>query len=891
MSKAILPYPETEIQEFFGALYSPKPPGWLVIWTRQDKLSRWYKAGNLKEIAVKCHELSPAYDVYFGLGLQGQKQGSNQRGRADDVIAIPGLWLDIDCQGGAHSSQDLPTEDEARTLLAEFPLPPSIIVHSGGGLHAYWLFSKFWVINGEADRKQAAALVEEFQRGFIALAASHGWKLDNTSDLARVLRVPGTCNHKSGQPVPVRVLELEPARRYGYKEIHSAINDLAAKVLWREQKAAGQVTAPDEDKPAAAIILERCTFLRNCRDDADRLPEPEWYVMLTVIARTDGGPELCHELSRPYPGYSERETDAKIKHALEDTGPMTCERIKADFPGWCQDCREKVASPIVLGLQARWEPPIPFSEYDLPQFPTGILPGWLRDYVEAEARATQTPLDLAGMLSLSACAAAVAKKIVIQIRPGWVEPLNIWTVTALDPGNRKSAVFADIAYPIEEFEQVERERIAPKIEEMKNRRKILEQSLTQAQNEAAKAKGSKQEELIKGAGDITRQLAGVDIPVIPELIADDCSPEAVARLLADQGGRIAIMSPEGDIFDIMAGRYGNGGVNIGNFLKGHAGDNIRVKRINRPPEYVKNPALTMGLAVQPDVLRGLIEKPGFRGRGLLGRFLYSIPVSPVGYRNTRPPGMPPNVRDTYCRGVQALLSLPWGTDSEGRPTAHVLRLSHDAEARFNEFEAWIEPQLRPYADLGSMTDWAGKLAGTVARISGILHMAGHVGTPAPWSIPITIEAVDGAILLARDYLIPHAKAAFAEMGADADIEAARYLLDCIEKKSMDKFTKQEIWQGTKGKFQRVIQLDSALSVLIERGYLKAVSSPDRPGPGRKPAPAYLVNPFAISYNSYNPYNSQPENNSRDFRNFRELTIAPIEECGDGFVDLHSIDLS
>lgn len=892
MSVNILPHEGVKAQGFFSLLYGPKPPGWLVIWTKQDKLSRWYEADNINEIVAKCHELAPTYDVYFGLGLQEQKQGSNQRGRADDVIAIPGLWLDIDCRGGAHSSQDLPTEDEARTLLAEFPLPPSIIVHSGGGLHAYWLFSKLWVINGEADRKQAAALVEEFQRGFIALAASHGWKLDNTSDLARVLRVPGTCNHKSGQPVPVRVLELEPARRYGYKEIHSAINDLAAKVLRREQKAAGQVTAPDEDKPAAAIILERCAFLRHCRYDADRLPEPEWYAMLTVIARTDGGPELCHELSRPYPGYSERETDAKIKHALEDTGPMTCERIKADFPGWCQGCKEKVTSPAVLGITERWESPIPFNEYDLPRFPVDVLPLWLREYVLAEAEATQTPVDLAGMLTLSVAAAAVAKKVIVMVRPGWIEPLNIWTVTALDPGNRKSGVFADIVYPLEEFEQAERDRIAPIIEETKNRRKIIEQTLIRVQNEAAKANSAvEKEKLIRESSELTRQLAEMDIPVVPELVADDCSPEAVAKLLADQGGRIAIMSPEGDVFDIMAGRYSNGTANIGNFLKGHAGDTIRVKRINRPPEYVKNPALTMGLAVQPDVLRGLMEKPGFRGRGLLGRFLYSLPVSPVGYRNTKPPGMPAAIKANYRNGIMALLSLPWGTDNEGRPEAHVLRLSPEAEALFSEFESWLEPQLRPFADLGSMTDWAGKLAGAVARISGILHLAENSGNPAPWSIEISSNTVAGAVRLSKEYLIPHAKAAYAEMGADSNIEAARYVWGWIEKSGMERLFKQEIWQGTKGKFQRVIQLDSALSVLIERGYLKAVSSPDRPGPGRKPAPAYLVNPFAISYNSYNPYNSQPENNSRDFRNFRELTIAPIEEGGDGFVDLHSIDLS
>ena len=44
----------------------------------------------------------------------------------------------------------------------------------------------------------------------------------------------------------------------------------------------------------------------------------------------------------------------------------------------------------------------------------------------------------------------------------------------------------------------------------------------------------------------------------PRLVADDITPEAAASLLAEQGGRLAIISAEGGIFDIIAGRYSNG---------------------------------------------------------------------------------------------------------------------------------------------------------------------------------------------------------------------------------------------------------------------------------------------------------------------------------------------
>ena len=263
---------------------------------------------------------------------------------------------------------------------------------------------------------------------------------------------------------------------------------------------------------------------------------------------------------------------------------------------------------------APWEPPIPFNERDLPQFPAEIFSGWLRDFVKAEAEATQTPLDLAGMLALAVCAAAVAKKVVITPRSGWIEPLNLFTITALPPASRKSAVFADISEQLIEYEEELTSQITPEIEEAKTRRKILEGSLNQAQSEASKAKGLKREELTREAAELSRQLAQSDIPSLPRLVVDDCSPERLAGLLQEQDGKIAILAAEGDTFDIMGGRYNSGSPNLGVYLRGHAGDTLRVDRVGRPAEYVKNPALTLGLAVQPDVLRGLIHKPRFRGR-------------------------------------------------------------------------------------------------------------------------------------------------------------------------------------------------------------------------------------------------------------------------------------
>ena len=491
---------------------------------------------------------------------------------------------------------------------------------------------------------------------------------------------------------------------------------------------------------------------------------------------------------------------------------------------------------------AAWEPPVPFHEFCLPVFPTAALPGWLQAFVEAEATATQTPRDLAGLLALAVCAAACATKVKVCVIDGYVEPVNLFTVVALPPGNRKSAVFAALVAPVEAYEEAEAQRMAPEIAEAQTRHKIMEARLQKAQTDAAKAKPADRDVCEQEAMQLARDLAAIQVPVAPRLIADDASPERLATLLHDHQGRMAVMSPEGDVFDLMAGRYsGNGMPNFGVFLKGHAGDALRVDRVGRPPEYVKSPALTLGLAVQPDVLRGLTAKPAFRGRGLLARFLYALPSSLLGTRDTQPPPVPPQVRQIYQQSVRALLDLPTGTDDQGKPAAHVLRLATPAQAELHAFQRWVEPQLAEFGDLGSMTDWGGKLVGTVVRIAGLLHMAGHAGRPAPWDTPIGEETVQRAIQIGQ-YLIPHARAAFAEMGADPEVEDARYVLHWIEQRGCSTFKKTEVFEGTRGRFKKVAAMEPALALLSTHGYIRPQPMEERAGPGRKPSLTYEVNP-------------------------------------------------
>lgn len=489
---------------------------------------------------------------------------------------------------------------------------------------------------------------------------------------------------------------------------------------------------------------------------------------------------------------------------------------------------------------APWETPVPLQEFRVPAFPVAVLPDWLAGMAEDIAGALQVPMDLPGMLSLAVLAVACAGKIVVQPRLGWHEPTNLYIVVALLPGARKTPAFEALTAPLVAWEEAAAERSVGDIADAASRKSILEKSLTKAQGVAAGSKAADRALAMDEAAQLARDLAEYVVPVAPQLVADDVTPEKLALLLCDHGGRMALMSPEGDVFDLMAGRYSQGAPNLGVFLKGHAGDTLRVDRIGRPSAYVRHPALTLGLAVQPDVLRGLAARPSFRGRGLLGRFLYALPPSLLGRRNVDAEVMHPAIRDIYGRHMAALLEMPFGAGAAGEQAPHVLTMDTDAQALLREYERWIEPQLLPDGDLGSMTDWGGKLAGAVVRLAGVLHCAEWAPSAVPWRIPISAETLTGAITLGS-YLIPHARAAFAEMGSDSVGDSARHIVGWLERKRVDAFRKAHVFRDLHRRFTRKEDLDSALSLLVDHGYIRELLAAKK-GVGRKPSATFLVNP-------------------------------------------------
>jgi 5S rRNA maturation endonuclease (ribonuclease M5) len=480
---------------------------------------------------------------------------------------------------------------------------------------------------------------------------------------------------------------------------------------------------------------------------------------------------------------------------------------------------------------AVWPEFEPFERNDLPSFPAETLPKRLSEWVRAESRATQTPLDLSALLSISVISARLARKVVVQPRHGWVEPVNLYVSVLLDPGNRKSAVFSDAVRPLREIEAELIDKAGPEIALRQSERRQDEARLRKLEKLAAE---KNDREAGYEAAKLSAELSERPEPALPRLLVDDATSEKLGMMLAEQGGRIASMSPEGGVFDLMAGLYSKSGMpQFGVYLMGHSGDDLVVDRVGRKSLRVKQPALNCAYAMQPAVIEGLAEHTAFRGRGLLARFLYAAPRSWIGEREIAPIPVSEAIRDRYHQIVRSL-ELP----NCDEPI--VLLLNDEADKALREWENEIEDMLAEGGEMEEMRDWGAKLAGATVRIAAILHCVEYGVTGK-----INHHSLKAAVEIAS-FLIPHAEAVLQMMSAkEGSDDDALYVLRWIERHQLTKFTKRDAQQHGKRRFPSATDIDPAINDLKERGYIRQVDQ-DIAGPGRPPSPLFEVNPIVTA---------------------------------------------
>lgn len=343
-----------KLKDYFQIIFGPDFPGFISIWEKQTKNSKFYDNTELDAMRQYLKKTSKTKDVYFGCGLLSDKQLKG-RGKYQDILGLPGFWMDLDIQSDVHKSNFYPTTiKESYKILKEFPLAPTIIISSGYGLHVLWLFDKLWIFLNEDERKQASVLSGKFQDSIIAIFKKHGYTLDKTADLTRVLRIHGTLNHKKEPAVLVRRLKTkdDQMRRYTLEEIENAIEEFKPKLKSRLLPKPREITKNNYPDSQVEKILAGCQWFRHCQTDASTLSEPEWFFLLTIVAFCENPLQWAYKLSSEYDGFSQEETMGRVMRIRRTwTKPVSCNYIAENFDyEYCKSCPHKVKSPFQLGI-------------------------------------------------------------------------------------------------------------------------------------------------------------------------------------------------------------------------------------------------------------------------------------------------------------------------------------------------------------------------------------------------------------------------------------------------------------------------------------------------------------------------------------------------------------
>jgi hypothetical protein len=280
-------------------------------------------------------------NTYFALSSFIEKGSRKQ----DNVKATKVLALDVDC----GENKPYPSWKEGLLALSAFveemDLPKPMVVHSGNGLHVYWVLTR--ELPPEKWKPLAKALkTATIKKGFHVDAGV-------TANSALVLRPVGTTNPKNGNQVKL----LINASVYSVERMYTSLcNYLPKDTAERKDSGLSESLKVENTLPPAnpALVMSKCQQINWAVKHQREVTEPMWYNMLGVAAYCENPEETAIAWSEQHPNFDPSHTIKKLEQwKAVTTGPATCTKFDLDRPNGCKGCPffGKVGSPARLGIQ------------------------------------------------------------------------------------------------------------------------------------------------------------------------------------------------------------------------------------------------------------------------------------------------------------------------------------------------------------------------------------------------------------------------------------------------------------------------------------------------------------------------------------------------------------
>lgn len=370
-------------------------------------------------------------------------------------------------------------------------------------------------------------------------------------------------------------------------------------------------------------------------------------------------------------------------------------------------------------------------------YPVDALPTLLREAVLEVHEFVQAPQALVAASALASLSLAAQGLVNVRRDAQLVGPVSVYLLSVADSGERKSTCDAIFSRPLREWELERREAMASEVA-------AAEAATAAFEAKKAGLLGAIKVQRRKGkdAEEAEQQLRSLvaDQPraaLLPRLLYSDATPEALAFSLANGWPSAAVLSAEAGAV------FGSHGMGQDTILRNLAllnvlwdGGSIAIDRRSKPSFQLRGRRLTFGLMVQPEALRGFLERAGTlpRGTGFLARFLVAWPQSTQGRRHYKAaPSVLPAV-ERYSRRIRALLDEPLITNEHTSLAPTIIELTPPAQAEWICLHDCIEDELNATGEFRDIRDVASKAAENVARLAALFHVLEH-GLVSPVDTP------------------------------------------------------------------------------------------------------------------------------------------------------------
>jgi hypothetical protein len=696
-------------------------------------------------------------DVWFCTSLQGIAT-TNTKGKpkavrlAANALKVKALWIDADVgpsePGKKPKYPDIQTALKAILLFQQtVKLPaPSAIVYSGGGVHVYW------ISKDPLDPAQWAP----YASGLKNLLLMNNVLCDSglTTDIVRILRVPGTFNHKYDPPKPVTLAPM-PLKLYDFEPQLAFLKTFAGPVastarpqsqpeIFAEGADLESFKRPPVFKPAkpepdlnagidkfdvtllkAAPIFKECGFYKEGLLSGGATYGNELW-MYSVLGSTfmENGNAIAHAISKGHATYTQDDTQALYDRKVAERhdrgiGYPSCSAIKGAGCTACETCPlfAKGKSPLNIrpvvtatvnpapGDTPRDTPQAdpsfvdPYAGFVGPEFPLDILPPTLANFVDAEHRAMGADPAAIAMAALTAAAGAMHAETLVRVGDGWWERPIFWTCFVGQPSSMKSPIIEKATKPLSRIDH--------------------ERDKRWRQEHARWAQ-------------IPNNKTILSPPKATRCVLNDATPEKVAEVLSrDPSGSLMV-------HDELAGwlggfeRYNTGQSSRALYLSAWQGGTFTKDRIGKGKNdidaeiHVDNLALGILGGIQPDRLTQLGD---LTSDGLLQRFL-PVLMKPAKLGD---PDHPVAVAEAeYERLIKFINSLP----------ARNYHLSDEASEVRDDVLGYLHKLEQVDGFSPSLIGAIGKLKGYFSRICLVLHVIRTHDPLICFQIPPNFEIPD-----------------------------------------------------------------------------------------------------------------------------------------------------